>query len=44
MHMCGFPLKKINVKLAYAYWGHTKIYFLNRVTEQKSLRSPGLKE
>ena len=34
-----FSVGKINVKLAYTYWGRTKIYFLKWVVEEKSLRS-----
>ena len=42
MHMRNFPSEKNNVKLAYTYWGRTKIYFLKWGRRTKSLRNPDL--
>ena len=40
MHMHDFSLKKINVKLAYTYWGYTKIYFLKWGCRTKMFKKP----
>ena len=40
MNMHGFPLEKINVKLANTYWGRTKIYFLKWGCRAKKFEKP----
>ena len=40
MHMRNFPQEKNNVKLAYTYWGCTKIYFLKWGRRTKKFKKP----
>ena len=43
MYMRGFPQEKIDVKLAYIYWGCKKIYFLRWGRRTKKFEKPWLK-